>query len=65
MKKIVETLREMQYKRLRTTRSLRDMQKTALLPGLEIIQNFIERDANTILNMAIASMEANEGENDK
>ena len=37
MKKTVEMLREMQYQRLRTTRSPRDMQKTARLPGIDIV----------------------------
>ena len=53
MKKIVDTLREMQYKRLRTTRRLRDMQRTARLPGIEMMQHFMERDANTFLNMLL------------
>ena len=37
MNKTVETLRDMQYKRFRTTRKLRDMQKVARLPGINIV----------------------------
>ncbi len=37
MKKTVEMLRKMQYQRFRTTRKLRDMQKTARLPGIDIV----------------------------
>ena len=37
MKKTVKMLREMQYQRFRTTRKLRDMQKTARLPGIDIV----------------------------
>ena len=37
MNKTIEMLREMQYQRLRTTRKLRDMQKTARLPGIDIV----------------------------
>ena len=37
MNKTIEMLCEMQYQRLRTTRKLRDMQKTARLPGINIV----------------------------
>ena len=35
--KYVDRLRQMQYERLRTTRQFREMQRTAGLPGIDLI----------------------------